>query len=103
MNWDDFGKLLRHLQPETIARIIIDLEQAREDWAYYPEEAPPEPERAMIDEAVGVIITAGDAAAKTNDVEFRPLLERLRDEQDEKAWADERDAQEVRNWLDDYK
>ncbi len=103
MNWDNFGKLLRHLQPETIARIIIDLEQAHEEWAYYPEEAPPESVRAMIEEALGVIITTGDVAARANDVEFRPLLERLRDEQDEKDWADERDEQEVRNWLDDYK
>lgn len=103
MNWDEFGELLTHLQPETIARIIVDLEHAHEEWEFYPEQAPPEPVRAMIDEAVGIIITAGDAGAKANDVEFRHLLEQLRDELDEKDWADKRDQQEIKNWLDDYK
>lgn len=103
MNWDDFGNLLRHLHPETLARIVVDLENAQEDWAFYPEDAPPEAIQEMVDEALTLIISIGEGRAEAKNVEFRHLLEQLRDEQDEKDWAETRDQQEIKNWLDDYK
>lgn len=103
MNWESFKAFLEHLQPETIARILVDLENAHEDWEYYPEEAPAETIRKFLDEAVAVIISAGDKRAREEDADFRQIIERTRDEQDREDWAAQRDQQEVKNWLDDYK
>ena len=103
MNWDSFKTLLSQLRPETIARLVIDLENAHEEWEFYPEQAPPEATRQFLDEAMAVIVSLGDKRAKEEDSEFRRLIERLREEQDQTNWAARRDRQEIDNWLDDYK
>jgi len=102
LNTSLFETLITSLQPGTLARMVIDLEEALEDWQHYPQDAPPVSIRQEIAQLVERLIEAGTAKAKAFDLDFQTLLEQVRDQQRAEDWPLERDSQERENWLKDY-
>lgn len=102
LNTPLFETLIAFLQPQTLARMVIDLEEALEDWQYYPEDAPPETVRQEVAQILEYLIESGTAKAGASDLDFQMLLEQARNQQRAEDWPMERDSQEKENWLKDY-
>lgn len=100
MNDELFELILRTIRPETLARLAIDLEDAQEDWHYYPEEAPSTATRKNLEQALALIINLGVEQATSSD--FQQMLDQIRDQRPEEDWSRDRDQQERQNWLEDY-
>ncbi len=100
MNDELFELILRTLRPETLARLAVDIEDAQEDWQYYPEVAPSKAVRQNLDQTLALIITLG--AEQATGVNFQQMLDQIRDKRSEEDWSRDRDQQERQNWLQDY-
>ncbi len=94
--------LLNTLSPKTLAHITVDLEAKLEEWTHYPEDAPSENEREMINQILTIALEVGVKQGQHNNLDFQYLLEQVRDEQYDADWFDERGEQEQQNWLKDY-
>jgi len=103
MNQDLFQTLLATLRPQTLAQIAVDLEDALEDWQFYPEEAPPADVRQALQQALSFAVETGTAKAQAQKIDFQQLLEQLREARDAEDWSQERARQERQNWFKDYK
>ncbi len=95
-------RLLQTLSPETLARMIIDLEQAQEDWAHYPEDAPSPADQTALIELIPQLHQTGQQQAKAEGRSFDHIFEQVKEQLDASDWASERDDQEVQNWLNDF-
>ena len=102
MNDQFLQTLLNQLTPGTLARIVLDLEQAQEDWAGFPETAPLEADQQALLIALALIREIGQGQAREEGLDFEEMLEQVRAEQDEADWQADRDRQEVNNWLSDF-
>lgn len=95
-----FHTLLDQLQPETLARMVVDVEQADEEWQHYPENAPSENEQKELIEQLDLLKQIGARRARAEGVDFEQLLTRLR--AGHADWSAQRDRQESQNWLSDF-
>ena len=99
---ETFQILLENLSPHTLAQIIVDLEQAQEDWAHYPEDAPPQETQKALLKLLPVIHNMGQGQAKQGGIDFAQLLEQTKAEREDNGWTTTRDEQEIENWLSDF-
>jgi len=102
MNNEFLQTLLNQLTPPTLARIVVDLEQAQEDWASFPETVPTQAEQQALVAALAIIREIGQTQARSEGLDFEEVIEQAKVEQDEADWQAERDRQEVDNWLSDF-
>jgi len=98
--------LLPCLRPETLIALAADLEEALEEWQFYPEDAPP----AKIQRAAANLLAGaqkiGGARAAAAGPDFAKQVTRLRDARDradDDDWQSGRNAQAGENWLSDYR
>jgi hypothetical protein len=102
MNNEFLQTLLNQLTPPTLARIVVDLEQAQEDWVSFPETAPTQADQQALVTTLAVIREIGQMQARAEGLDFEEMIEQIRAEQDEADWQAERGRQEVDNWLSDF-
>ena len=101
MNWQTLKILLNTLQPNTLARLVIDIEDAQEDWEHYPEEAPSVAARKQINQVLGHITKLGVDWGETADFDFAEMIEQIRESQPADDWLLERDKRDQENWTKD--
>ena len=101
MNQKLFQTLLTILHPHTLAQIVVDLEEAREDWQLYPEEAPPEGVRKDLGKTLELVRKVGAEQAQAEGVDFEQLVEQILDARHTADWSQERNRQVRENWLKD--
>lgn len=89
--------LLNHLTPQTLARLVAEIEDMLADWEVGLN-LPAEATQAEIRGVLAQAHTAGESHA-----DFHALVESARDAIDAEGAFSERDAQERQNWLDDYR
>jgi hypothetical protein len=102
MSPDQLTTLLTTLQPATLARMVVDLQELQQDWQHYPEEAPPAPVREALEQALAEIMKHGAARIEAGSSDFRQLVEQIKDERQAEDWSRDRDTQEQQNWLSDF-
>jgi hypothetical protein len=93
-------QLLNILQPETLANIVFDLEEAAEEWPLYPEEAPDAAAQQSLLTLRERLRQRG--AAQAGDAEFANLLDEARDRRAGDYWLSVRNRQTRDNWFSDY-
>ena len=101
MNQHLFQTLLTTLQLETLAAMLLDLEDAATDWQHYPEDAPSETKQQALTGLQTVIDELARRRAAAESLDFDDLLARRRAEHDA-GWLDERNRQTRQNWFSDY-
>lgn len=101
VNWQTLKTFLNTLQPNTLARMVIDIEDAQDDWEHYPEEAPSAATRKQINQVLGYIMKLGVDWGETADFDFAEMIEQVRAEQPADDWLLERDQQDQENWTQD--
>jgi len=101
MNEELLQVIFRALKPKTLAYLVRDLEEAQDDWEYYPEEAPAPPLRAALDQTIKTLVGLGTAAAEVEQADFQRILAQARAELEQEEWLSQRDAQERQNWTAD--
>jgi hypothetical protein len=94
---DAFQIILAQLQPDTLAGLARDLAEALEDWEFYPEDAPPEPARRVLNDALALAIAVGQAL----DPAFMERVEQAQAVLDEADWPTQRNRQTRQNWFND--
>lgn len=92
--------LLNQLSPQTLARLVVELEEAREDWQFYPEQAPAKAVQNEVAQTVTLIMEIG--TDKIVEADFQQLIEQARERRQAEEWPLERDRQEQQNWFEDY-
>jgi hypothetical protein len=97
-----FQALLKTLSPLTLARLVVDLETAGQDWATYPAEAPPEPLRAGLVALLAIIDQVGAERAQQEGLDFARLTAAARQASESIDWSAGRDQQERDNWFSDF-
>ncbi len=101
MNKDLFKILLNTLTPQTLAYLTRDLGEAQADWAYYPEDAPPEPTQQTLRQMLETLMAVGSERAAAAGLDFDQLLEQAHEEQRQEDWTSQRNQQVQQNWLSD--
>ncbi len=101
MNQKLFQTLLATLYPHTLAQMVVDLEEAQEDWRYYPENAPPEEVGKELLDALRLVRNTGVEQARAEGIDFDRLVEQILDARDRADWTQERNRQVRENWLKD--
>ena len=102
MNQHLFQTLLTTLQLETLAAMLLDLEDAATDWQHYPADAPGEAEQQALTGLQTVIDELARRRAVAEALDFDDLLASLRAERNDPGWLDERNRQTRDNWFSDY-
>ena len=102
MDQELFSLMLDCLERKTLAYIVRDLADRREDWRYYPEEAPDEALRGELTQLVEILMKRGIELTAANEPDFLHMVEQIKDEQPAEDWPGQRDQQERQNWLEDY-
>jgi hypothetical protein len=103
MNQQLYTLILDCLEPTTLAYLVRDLEDLREDWQYYPEEVPSETLKQELDKVIAALKERGKVLTAADEAHFRHLIEAARNEQRANDWAEQRDQQERQNWLEDFR
>lgn len=80
--------------------MVVELEEAQEDWQFYSAQAPAQAVQNEVEQTLALLMELG--AAKTTEPDFRRLIEQTRVAQQAEEWAMQRDRQEQENWLKDY-
>ncbi|MCG3206788.1 MAG: hypothetical protein FOGNACKC_00387 [Anaerolineae bacterium] len=96
------NNLLAVLQPITLAHLVIDLAEARDEWAAYPETAPAEPEQQRLLALAEQLAQLGAERARAEGLDFAALLADERDRRAQTDWPAQRNRQTRDNWLSDY-
>jgi hypothetical protein len=91
-------RLLEVLSSTTLAAMLVDLQEAQEEWQHYPEETP----ALTIQEALLQIAALISEVGQSQTPDFQQLVEQAQAQKAEQSWAEERDQQEVQNWLSDF-
>ncbi len=102
MNKTFQNALLNNLALKTLAHMVVDLETAQEDWQFYPEDAPSQAVQEELAQLLKLILEFGQNRVQANKLDFKTLLEQIRDAQEEEDWLKDRGQQEQQNWLKDY-
>lgn len=102
MDWNLWKTFLSAMQPNTLAHIVIDIEDAQEDWEHYPEDAPPEDIQRKVDQVLGYVMKLGAEWGETADFDFSQMVEQIREEQPANDWLFQRNRQDQENWYEDY-
>ena len=102
MNKKTFQTLLANFSLQTLAQIIVDLEQAQEEWAYYSDAAPAAEMQQALMALLPTIHARGQTLAAQEGQDFARMIEQVRAEREDNGWATTRDEQEVENWLSDF-
>jgi hypothetical protein len=98
-----FEALLNTLEVDTLARLAADLEEAQAEWQNDPQTAPSKPVREGLSQVLENLLKLGHTLAKNEGIEFRQLVEQLKDRpQQAEEWAQERARQERQNWYSDF-
>jgi len=97
-----FETLLDALSPNTLARLLVDLEEAQEDWQHYPEDAPPEAVRQQLAQTLALIAKIGSNRTGADATGFEQLVDQIKEERYSENWLQERNRQARQNWLQDY-
>ena len=97
-----FQTLLQNLPPTTLAQLVVDMENAADDWTYYPKEAPAAVVQEKLADLLTLIREVGRDQAKAEGLDFQQLVKQLKAEQDGDDWATRRMEQDVENWLNDF-
>lgn len=101
MNEDLFNVILEALAPKTLAYVTRDLEELQDDWAYYPEDAPPETRQQELRRLLEAIKTVAAERAAAEGFDFAELLEQVSAEERQEEWTSQRNRQVQQNWLSD--
>lgn len=101
MNQKQLQNLLTTLRARTLAQMVVDLEDAQEDWQYYPEDAPPAEVGQALDKILKLVRNIGAKQARAEGVDFDRLIEQILDARDRADWTQERNRQVRENWLKD--
>ncbi|HMR67064.1 MAG TPA: hypothetical protein PKE64_23890 [Anaerolineae bacterium] len=102
MDWDSLKFVLNTLQPGTLARMVIDIEETQEAWEHDLDQAPSEDNKLKLNQVLGLIMTLGTEWGETADFDFAQLIEDLRVEHLDENWLGERNQQVRENWYEDY-
>jgi hypothetical protein len=102
MEQDRLEICLDYLQPQTLAHILADLDEAAEDWGYYPEAAPPQTAQELLKQIRVLIVKWGFQQAQAEGLDFEQILDQIKTERAEKDWLRERNQQDRENWYSDY-
>ena len=97
-----FQALCKSLSPRTLAQMIVDLEQAQEDWEYYPDEAPSGEMQQTLLGLLPVIQDQGQTLAGQEGLDFGQMVEQTRAARTDEDWVDKRGEQVVQNWMSDF-
>lgn len=101
MNEALFDALLNNLHLQTLARILIDLEETQEEWRHNAA-APPDSFQQDIKNILKAITEVGTARAEAERLEFQQFLEDVREERRQADWLAERNRRDRENWFKDY-
>lgn len=97
------NNLLEILQPITLAHLVVDLEEAQDDWKYYPETAPGEEVRAALLAQLDNLRVVGTKRAHAEGLDFALLLEQVREQRAQQTdFQAQRNRQSRDNWFSDY-
>jgi hypothetical protein len=104
MDTELLNSLFKLLQSQTLAHMLVDLEEAEEEWQHYPAQAPSEEIAKKLRQARLLIAEAGAARARAEGLDFQQTLEQARDRRDADAedWLLTRNRQTRENWYKDY-
>ena len=94
--------LLNTLQLETLAAMLLELEEADDDWQHYPADAPDATEQVALTNLQATIAETARRRAAAESLNFDDLLAHLRAEREDSGWLDERNRQTRDNWFSDY-
>jgi hypothetical protein len=102
MNQKTFQTLLTLLRPETLAHLVADLEEAQEEWQFYPEDAPPAAVQTSLAQAVVAARQVGAEQVRADNLVFAEMVEQIEQEREEaEDWFRQRNRQVRQNWLSD--
>jgi hypothetical protein len=99
---DLFEALLNTLEVDTLARLVVDLEESQAEWQADPESAPSSPVREGLRQVLANLLKLGETLAANEGIEFRQLVEQLKTRPQVEDWASERTRQERQNWYSDF-
>src|SRR5262245_21466507 len=97
-----FEALLNTLEVDTLARLVVDLEEAQAEWQANPTTAPSPSVRKGLSQVLTNLLTLGDTLAANEGIEFRQLVEQFKDRPPVEDWALERARREQQNWYSDF-
>jgi hypothetical protein len=97
-----FEALLNTLEVDTLARLVVDLEEAQAEWRDKPEAAPSKQVQEGLSQVLNNLLKLGNILAVNEGVEFRQLVEQIKDRQQAEDWGQERARQERQNWYSDF-
>ena len=96
-----FEALLNTLEVDTLARLVVDLEEAQAEWQANPAAAPSQSVQEGLNQVLRNLLRLGNTLARTEGEDFQELVAQLRAREQE-DWASERDRQERQNWYNDF-
>ena len=96
-----FEALLNTLEVDTLARLVVDLEEAQTEWQANPAAAPSPSVQEGLNQVLRNLFRLGNTLARNEGEDFQELLAQLRARTQE-DWASERDRQERQNWYSDF-
>lgn len=96
-----FEALLNTLEVDTLARLVVDLEEAQAEWQADPAAAPSQSVQAGLAQVLANLLRLGNTLARNEGEDFQQLVEQLR-ARDREDWASERSRQERQNWYSDF-
>lgn len=97
-----FEALLTTLEVDTLARLVVDLEEAQVEWQDNPKAAPSKRVQEGLNQVLDNLLRLGDTLAAEEGIQFRQLVEQLKDRQQVEEWGQERAQQEQQNWYSDF-
>ena len=96
-----FEALLNTLEVDTLARLVVDLEEAQAEWQADPATAPSQPVQDGLTQVLRNLLRLGNTLARNEGGDFQQLVAQLR-ARDQEDWASDRDRQERQNWYNDF-
>jgi hypothetical protein len=96
-----FEALLNTLEVDTLARLVVDLEEAQAEWQADPAAAPSQSVQEGLTQVLRNLLRLGNTLARNEGGDFQKLVAQLR-ARDQEDWASDRDRQERQNWYSDF-
>jgi hypothetical protein len=91
--------LLKFLQPATLVAIVVDITELEASWLAEPDEAPPEETRHALRRLRDA---AGTVGQRLHGTGFDTALAEEQETRIENDWLEARNAQDRKNWFEDY-
>jgi hypothetical protein len=97
-----FEALLNTLEVDTLARLVVDLEEAQAEWDAAGEAAPSPNVQAGLRQVLNNLLRLGGTLARNEGGDFQQLVAQFRNKPKAEDWSQERAQQEQQNWYSDF-